>query len=55
MKYFVFTDIHGFYSILKKELIKQGFDENNENHMLISLGDNFDRGNENYEMYDKIK
>ena len=54
-EYFVFTDIHGFYSILKKELIKQGFDENNENHMLISLGDNFDRGNENYEMYDKNK
>lgn len=51
MKYFVFADVHGFYSILKKELEKQGFDENNENHMLISLGDNFDRGEENYEMF----
>ena len=51
MKYFVFSDVHGHYSILKDELRKAGFDVNNENHMLISLGDNFDRGKENYEMF----
>lgn len=51
MKYFVFSDVHGYYSLLKSELDKKGFDINNDNHMLISIGDNFDRGPENYKMY----
>ena len=51
MKYFVFADVLGFYSILKNELDNAGFDVNNEDHMLISIGDNFDRGPENYEMF----
>jgi len=55
MKYFVFSDVHGFYSILKEELEKSGFDVNNENHMLISIGDNYDRGKENYEMFQFLK
>ena len=52
MKYFVFSDVHGYYSLLKNELDKKGFDINNKNHMLISIGDNFDRGPENYQMYE---
>ena len=55
MKYFVFSDVHGYYSILKEELDKQGFDVNNDNHMLISIGDNFDRGTENYLMFKFLK
>ena len=55
MKYFIFSDVHGYYSMLKKELIKKGYDENNPNHMLISLGDNFDRGPENIKMYEFLK
>lgn len=55
MKYFIFSDVHGFYSILKEELNKSGFDENDSNHMLISLGDNFDRGKENYQMFKFLK
>lgn len=55
MLYFVFSDVHGHYNILKNELIKKGFDENNPNHMLISMGDNFDRGPENYEMFQFLK
>jgi len=51
MKYFIFSDVHGFLGLLMDELSKAGFDENNINHMLISLGDNFDRGEENYEMF----
>lgn len=51
MRYFVFSDVHGYYSLLKNELDKKGFDVNNNNHMLISIGDNFDRGPENYQMY----
>lgn len=46
-KYFVFSDVHGDFSILKEALSEAGFDPKNKNHILLSLGDNFDRGNEN--------
>ena len=49
MRYFIISDIHGYYSILKEELDKQGFDKYKDT--LVSLGDNFDRGGENWEMY----
>ena len=49
MKYFITSDIHGYYSVLIEELNKQGFDKNKDT--LITLGDNFDRGSENWEMY----
>ena len=51
MKYFVFSDVHGFYDLLIGKLNSEGFDINNPNHMLISLGDNFDRGPQNYLVY----
>lgn len=44
MKYFVVSDVHGTLYALKGALEQAGFDPNNENHTLISLGDNFDRG-----------
>lgn len=44
MKYFIVSDVHGFYDELKKGLKEAGFDETNENHTLISLGDAMDRG-----------
>ena len=49
MKYFITTDIHGYYSVLMRELNKLSF--NGKKDTLITLGDNFDRGNENFEMY----
>lgn len=49
-KLFVVSDVHSFYSELKTALDKAGFDENNENHWLISCGDAFDRGNESVDM-----
>lgn len=55
MKYFVFADVHGYYSLLMKELENKGFDINNKDHMLISIGDNFDRGPENFKMYEFLK
>lgn len=55
MKYFVFADIHGFYTIFKEALEKSGFDEENPEHMLVSLGDNFDRGEENYQVFTFLK
>ena len=47
--YFVISDIHGFYDQMISALENQGFDINNKNHVLISLGDLFDRGPKNLE------
>lgn len=44
MKFFVISDIHGFYDEMIKALNRAGFDEENPNHFLIALGDYFDRG-----------
>lgn len=43
-KFFVISDIHGFYDEMKQALDEAGFDPNNENHWLITCGDHFDRG-----------
>lgn len=49
-KFFVVSDIHSFYTPLKKVLDEKGFDPNNENHWLIVCGDAFDRGYESEEV-----
>lgn len=49
MKYFVVSDVHGFFTPLKKALDEKGFDPNNPEHFFISCGDLFDRGKENLE------
>ena len=46
-KYFIFSDVHGEFDILHKHLMEVGFDEDNKNHILFSLGDLFDRGTQN--------
>lgn len=43
MKYFVFSDAHGDYNALMEAVKFYGYDPNNENHTLISCGDNFGR------------
>lgn len=43
-KYFVFTDIHGFFDELQAALKKAGFDKDNPDHIIISCGDLLDRG-----------
>ena len=43
-KYFAVSDIHGYYAELTTALQSKGFDINNPNHILLSLGDEFDRG-----------
>lgn len=43
-KFFVVSDVHGFYDEMRAALDESGFDPNNEEHWLISCGDNFDRG-----------
>jgi serine/threonine protein phosphatase 1 len=47
MKYFLFSDVHGEYDALITSLEAAGFDLSNKEHMLIGLGDYFDRGSQN--------
>lgn len=51
MKYFVFSDVHGCYNELIKSLNKAGFNEFDDNHKLVFLGDAFDKNRNDYEMY----
>lgn len=51
-KIFAISDIHGFYDETIQALNKAGYDENNENHLLIVLGDIFDRGNDALKIFD---
>ena len=44
MKFFVTSDIHGFYDEMIEALDKAGFDKDNPEHWLIVCGDYFDRG-----------
>ena len=43
-KFFVISDIHGYYKQMIEALESANFDENNEEHWLICCGDCFDRG-----------
>ena len=45
-KFFITSDIHSFYTPLKKALDEKGFDPDNKDHWLIVCGDAFDRGDE---------
>ena len=49
-KLFVTSDVHSFYTPLKKALDEAGFDPNNKEHWLIVCGDCFDRGDESEEV-----
>lgn len=51
-KFFVTSDIHSFYTPLKKALDEKGFDPNNKEHWLVVCGDVFDRGPESEEVLD---
>lgn len=54
-KYFVFSDIHGRNPrILNDALIEKGFDLNNDNHIIVSLGDLFDRGTNNIDVLEFV-
>lgn len=55
MKYFVMSDIHGHYQIMKEVLDNNGFDQLNPDHKLIVCGDLFDRGRESKEVYQFVK
>jgi serine/threonine protein phosphatase 1 len=54
MKIFAVSDIHSFFTPLKKELDKKGFEANNPEHLLVVCGDVFDRGSESREVYEYL-
>ena len=46
MKYFVISDIHSHYDAMKKALEKSNYNEFDEHHHLLVIGDVFDRGDQ---------
>ena len=54
-KLFVVSDVHGHYHEMIDALEQAGFDENNENHLLISCGDEFDRGEHSLAVYTYLR
>lgn len=55
MRYFVISDLHGYYTLFKESLDKCGYSVDNPNHTLVVLGDIFDRGEECREIYNFLK
>ena len=53
--YFVFSDIHGHFDRLIHALEDAQFDLENKDHILLCLGDWFDRGNQNLKLVGFIK
>lgn len=54
MKYYVVSDIHGFYSQMIEALTEKGYFTDTEPHKLIICGDLLDRGNEINQLTDFI-
>ena len=54
MRYYVTTDPHGYYSILRASLEHAEFFDDKDAHKLVILGDLFDRGGEAKEMQEFI-
>lgn len=54
MRYYVLSDIHGFYSLFQKTLREAGYFEDPEEKKLLLLGDLFDRGSEAVAMQEGV-
>ena len=54
-KIYAVSDIHGYYDVLISELQEAGYNENDSNHLLIVLGDCFDRGVDSVAIYEYLK
>lgn len=55
IKYFVTSDIHGFFDEFINALDKTDFSAANPDHVLIICGDIFDRGTQPLEVYDFLR
>ena len=54
-KFFVVSDVHGHFTELREALDRVGFDPLNGEHVFVSCGDLFDRGNENVQIYSFVR
>lgn len=54
MKYFVSSDIHGFFDEWQNALKEKGLDFNNPEHKIILCDDLFDRGSQIKEIIDFV-
>jgi len=54
MKYFIVSDVHGFYRPLITALENAGFDKENGDHTFVSLGDLLDRGTDTIAVLDFV-
>ena len=50
MKYYVVSDVHGFFTPLRDVLTRAGYFEETDPHKLVIAGDLFDRGGEAVEL-----
>lgn len=50
MKYYVVSDVHSFYTEMRRALSRKGYFRDQEPHKLIKCGDLFDRGPESVKM-----
>lgn len=55
MKYFVTSDVHGFFDELMVVLNEKGFEIDNKDHILCVCGDLFDRGSQTAELFELVK
>ena len=53
--YFAISDIHSFYDPMKEALDKAGYNKDNPDHILIVVGDCFDRGDQSREVYSFLR
>ncbi len=53
--YFVCSDIHGYFDEWMESLRQSGFELSNTNHILVVLGDIFDRGRQPKQIYEFFK
>lgn len=54
MKYFIVSDVHGYFNELQQALSSAGFELNNPEHIFVSLGDLLDRGSQPKECLDFV-
>ena len=54
-KIFAVSDVHGCCEALKRSLEQAGFIANDERFLLVVIGDCFDRGEENREVFEFLK
>lgn len=55
MKYFVISDLHGYWDEFNKSLQNCGYSKDNPDHTLVVLGDIFDRGKQSRQIYEFLK